>query len=70
MRSFLVIVSLALSGVSGFAPSGPVAKSNVRSTSALEMASNGGVVITGSAGAFQQSKLLPDFKHILYFNLL
>ncbi|CAJ1958524.1 unnamed protein product [Cylindrotheca closterium] len=49
MRSFFIIVSLAFSGVSAFAPPGPAARSNFQTSSALEM-SNGGVVITGSAG--------------------
>lgn len=49
MRSFLVLISIALSGVSAFAPSGPAARSKVQTSSALDM-SNGGVVITGSAG--------------------
>lgn len=51
MRTFLsiTVASLALFGANAFAPSGPVGRSSMQTSSALSM-SAGGVVITGSAG--------------------
>jgi chlorophyll(ide) b reductase len=45
----ITVASLALFGANAFAPSGPVGRSSMQTSSALSM-SAGGVVITGSAG--------------------